>query len=155
MIQQMKRVALWSGLAGMMIAAGCAGRPALLPNPDPSLDKPSTVFAAAAVKRFPYKADAPRGGEAIARAQVGYTLNRIDVVNLSDEDWTNVEVWVNQSYVVFLPSMKAHELKRLNFQMLYNDQGQYFPVDNMKTLVKSVEVYRDGKMYTVPSQLAD
>jgi hypothetical protein len=86
---------------------------------------------------------------------VGYTLNRLDIVNLSDEDWSDVEVWVNQGYVVHVPLMKAHELKRLNFQMLYNDNGQYFPVDNSKVLVKSVELYRDGKMYTVPVQLAD
>jgi len=155
MNQRMMRVGLGLTVAAIVWAGGCAGRPALLPNPDPTLDKPSTVFAADAVKRFPYKTDAPRGGEAVARAQVGYTLNRLDVVNLSDEDWSDVEVWINQSYVVHVPVMKAHELKRLNFQMLYNDNGQYFPVDNSKTLVKSVELYRDGKMYTVPVQLAD
>jgi hypothetical protein len=151
----MKRMGLGLGVTALFVVGGCAGRPALLPNPDPTLDKPSTVFAADAVKRFPYKSDAPRGGEAVARAQVGYTLNRLDIVNLSDEDWSDVEVWVNQGYVVHVPLMKAHELKRLNFQMLYNDNGQYFPVDNSKVLVKSVELYRDGKMYTVPVQLAD
>ncbi|MCC6424288.1 MAG: hypothetical protein IT447_12490 [Phycisphaerales bacterium] len=155
MNQRMKRMGLGLGVTALFVVGGCAGRPALLPNPDPTLDKPSTVFAADAVKRFPYKSDAPRGGEAVARAQVGYTLNRLDIVNLSDEDWSDVEVWVNQGYVVHVPLMKAHELKRLNFQMLYNDNGQYFPVDNSKVLVKSVELYRDGKMYTVPVQLAD
>ena len=155
MNQRMKRMGLGLGVTALFVVGGCAGRPALLPNPDPTLDKPSTVFAADAVKRFPYKSDAPRGGEAVARAQVGYTLNRIDIINLSDEDWSDVEVWVNQGYVVHVPLMKAHELKRLNFQMLYNDNGQYFPVDNSKVLVKSVELYRDGKMYTVPVQLAD
>jgi len=155
MSYRMMRVGLGLGVAALFVVGGCAGRPALLPNPDPALDKPSTVFAADAVKRFPYKSDAPRGGEAVARAQVGYTLNRLDVVNLSDEDWSDVEVWVNQSHVVYVPLMKAHELKRLNFQMIYNDKGQYFPVDNSKELVRSVELYRDGKMYTVPVQLAD
>ena len=70
MSYRMMRVGLGLGVAALFVVGGCAGRPALLPNPDPALDKPSTVFAADAVKRFPYKSDAPRGGEAVARAQV-------------------------------------------------------------------------------------
>jgi hypothetical protein len=148
-----------SGLLLVMVAmtliGGCAGRAELLPNPDPTLRKTAAQFAADAAIRHPYKSDAPRGGEAMARAQVGYSLNRVELVNLSDTEWNDVEVWVNQSYVVFLTRMEPGRLKRLPFQMLYNERGQHFPLNNRKVLVERVELYRDGRMYNVPLQLAD
>lgn len=142
-------------LVGAMMLVGCAGRPSLIPNPDPALRKSSSEFAADAAKRFPYKADAPHGGEAVARSQVGYMLNRLDMSNLSDEDWMDVEIWVNQAYVVHLPAMEKGKLKRIPFQMLFNDQGQYFPLDNHQVLVERVQVYRDGVMYDIPNVIAD
>ena len=75
--------------------------------------------------------------------------------NLSQEEWDNVEVWVNRNYVVFLPKMEPNKLKTLNFQMLFDEKGNYFPLDNKKVLVDKVEVYRDGKMYDVPVRLGD
>jgi hypothetical protein len=135
--------------------AGCAGRTSFVPNIDPRLRKSSTEFAAEAVKHFPYPANAPRGGDAQARAVIGYMLDRIDIENLSDEDWSDVDVWVNQQYVVHVPVMEKNLLKRLDFQMIYNDAGQYFPTDNSKTLVNKVEILRGGKMYDVKPQLGD
>ena len=142
-------------LVAAAVLAGCSGRPSLIPNPDKSLRKTSAQFAADAAKRHPYNKDAPRGGEAVARAQVGYTLNQLDVVNLSQEPWNDVEVWVNQNYVVFLPVMEPNKLKSLNFQMLFDDQGNSFPIDNKKVLINKVEVLHDGKMYDVPVKLGD
>ena len=135
--------------------AGCSGRPSIIPNSDKSLRKTSSQFAADAAKRHPYKKDAPRGGEAVARAQVGYTLNQIDLVNLSQEPWNDVEVWVNQNYVVHIAAMQPNKLETIPFQMIFDDQGNYFPLDNKKTLVNKVEVLRDGKMYDVPVKLGD
>jgi len=145
---------MWVVLA-LTFVAGCSGRPSVFPNSDKSLRKTSAEFAADAAKRHPYKKDAPRGGEAVGRAQVGYTLNQIDVVNLSKDPWNDVEVWVNQNYVVFLPSMPPNQLKSIPFQMLFDDKGAYFPLDNKKVLVTKVEIYRDGKMYDVPVKLGD
>jgi hypothetical protein len=138
-------------------SAGCAGRTSLFRNSDPALRKPSTYFAADAAKRHPYPIDAPRAGDALARAQVGYTLNKIEILNLSDEDWNDIDVWVNQKYVVHIPNLKAKRgrVTSIDFQMLYDDKGNYFPISNMKTLVNTVEIHRDGKMYNVPLQLAD
>lgn len=136
--------------------AGCAGgRPSPLPNPDKSLRRSSAEFAADAAKRHPYKADAPRGGQAMARAQVGYVLDRLEVVNLSGEDWSDVEVWVNQAYVVHLPTMERGKLKVLNFQMIYNDKGNYLPTDSRKERINTVELHQGGTMYDVRVQLAD
>jgi hypothetical protein len=136
-------------------ALGCAGRASFLPNPDPQLRKSSAQFAADAAKRHPYKSDAPRGGEAPSRAQVGYVLDRLEVVNLSDDDWKDVEVWVNQQYVVSIPDMQPGSLKQFNFQMLYDEKGNSFTTDNTETRIKSVELYHDGRMCSVPLQLAD
>jgi len=140
--------------------AGCDGRPSLLPNKDPALQKTSTRFAADAAKRS-YEADAPLGGEAIARAEVDYTLKEVRIGNLSADDWTDVEIWVNKKYVVFLPSLpklnKGEGFRHLNFQLLYDNHGEHFPVGvfNSKMRVDKVQVFREGKMYDVPAPLMD
>jgi hypothetical protein len=137
------------------IGVGCMESPTLIPNPDPNLRKTSAQFSADAVKRHPFKTDAPKGEPNFARSEVGYMVNSLDIVNLSDRDWKNAEVWVNEKYVCMVPDMKQHDLKRLNFEMLFDDEGNYFPRDNSKTLVKTVNVLLDGKMYDCKVTLAD
>lgn len=145
----------------MLGLAGCAGRAELWPNSDPLLRKTSAQFAADAAKRFPYKADAPRGGQALANAEVGYFLDRVDVTNLSNIEWTDVEVWINGSYVVYLPRLEPKTIKSIPFQAIFNDQGQSYPTRegswyNPKPLmVNKVELYRDGKLYDVPVRVAE
>jgi hypothetical protein len=154
----MVAAAMW--VTALAIGAGCAGRPALIPNKDSALRKTSAQFASDAAKRN-YEAEAPRGGEAVGRAEVDYTLKEVRVANLSPEDWENVEVWVNQKYVVHLPVLphqqKGEGYRHLNFQLLYDNEGNYFPVSliSSKMRIERVEVYRDGKMYDVPVHLAD
>lgn len=131
------------------LLTGCQGRPTLFPNPDPSLRKTSTQLAADAARRFPYKADAPHAVESSARAQVAYSLNRLEVLNFSDEDWSDVEVWVNRKYVCHVPKMESRKLKEVHFPMLYDETGAYFPFDNKQTRVETVEIFRDGTMYAL------
>ena len=139
-----------------LLAVGCSKTPpALLPNKDKDLRKSSTAFAADAKERHPYKADAPRGAQAVARAQVGYTSNQLEVVNLSGEEWTDVEIWVNQQYVVFVPRMKPHDLKVLNFRMLFDSKGRSFPMNNSSVRIQKVEAYHAGQMFDIPVGLAD
>ena len=52
-------------VAVAILAASCAGRASMIPNDDPALQKTAVEFAADAAKRHPFKADAPRGGEAV------------------------------------------------------------------------------------------
>jgi hypothetical protein len=132
---------------------GCKARPSLVPNSDPTLRKTNEQFAADAKKRHPYPADATKGGEAVARAQVGYDFNKIELANFSNEDWKDVDVWVNGAYVVHLPRVEKGRLKTINFAMLYDAKGKAFPTN--RTLVKKVEVLRDGTMYDVRVQLAE
>ena len=138
-----------------VLMAGCSQRAWWTPPSDPALRKTFKQFQEDAAKRHPYKSAAPRGGEANARAEVGYMLDQISLVNLSKEEWTDVEIWVNKAYVVYLPKMEPGKLKTINFNMLINDQGKTFPKDNTKTLVEKVEVLYGGKMYDVPVKLGD
>ena len=140
---------------GATLIAGCQGRPTLFPNPDPTLRKTSTQLAADSARRFPYKAEAPHAVEESARAQVAYSLNRLEVVNFSDEDWSDVEVWVNRKYVCHVPRMESRKLKEVHFPMLYDETGTYFPFDNKETRVETVELFRDGTMYDVTVKPAD
>ena len=149
-------IALFPALAFL---AGCAGRPSLLPNSDPALRKTSAQFAADAVKRQPFNTGLPAGGEAKGRAQVGYGMDTVQVVNLSSEDWDNVELWINRKYVVFVPKLPAggERVKTLNFQMFFDDRGHYFPLDNSSPnrMVQQLEMVRGGQVYTIPWRLAD
>lgn len=158
------RKCLFGSLFGLFVmvgaVGGCAGRPQILPNPARELRKTSAQFAADAARRHPYKSDAPRGGTIAGRAQVGYALDVLELANLSDTDWEDVEVWVNKTYVVYVPKVMRsasgnERLIRFTFQMLFDDAGNSFPTDNRKTRIESVEIYKDGKMYDVTTKLAD
>src|SRR5256885_16200458 len=85
---------------------GCAGRPSLFPNSDPNLRKTSAQFAADAAKRHPYKTDASRAGDAMGRAEYDLTFGHLQILNYSEEDWDDVEVWVNHKYVCWLPKIE-------------------------------------------------
>src|SRR3954466_760254 len=68
------RVAGWVSVVSIVclsLLAGCQGRGALIPPPDPDLKKTAAEFAADSAKRT-YPADAPRGGDAQALASVDY-----------------------------------------------------------------------------------
>ena len=157
----MNKIARLLPLLGLMTFAGCAGRAELYPNDDPMLRKTSTAFAADAAKRFPFKANATQGGQAQARCEVGYFLDRVDIVNYSDTEWTDVELWINSSYVVFLPRMEPKLVKSLPFQAIYNDQGASFPTHKggmfnpSPVMVTKVQLYRDGHLYDVPVSTAE
>jgi hypothetical protein len=142
-------------LAGMTL--GCAGRPSLLPNSDPELRKTMSELAADGAKRHPYKSELPRGGDALARASVDYTFRTIQVLNYSDIDWEDVELWVNQNYVVHVPKIPHGKdgAKTLDFTMFFDDKGEYFWTDHGKNRVDQLEVLRDGKMYTIKTAPAD
>ncbi len=140
--------------ATALALAGCSsdGAPSLFPNPDANLHKNSAEFAADAAKRN-YESDAPRGGAAEARAQYELSHRRIDLVNLSKEDWSNVEVWVNQKYVVFVPEMQADIDKKLDFEMFYDQDGHHFDTQGGKNPLQTLEICKDGTLYSVKAVL--
>lgn len=147
---------------GLMLGllAGCAGRAELLPNADLPY-RTSAEFAADAAKRFPYKASATRGGQALAAAEVGYFLDRLDINNLSDVEWTDVECWVNGGYVVYLPKLPPKKIVSVPFQAIFNDAGSSFPTHRGSwynphpLMIDKVELFRDGKLYDVPVRAAE
>ena len=154
-MNSIKRVA--GGVIVLGLLAGCEGRPSLLPNSDPNLRKTSTQFASDAAKRFPYPAGAEKAGPAQGRAQVDLMMAELQVLNYDSQDWTDIDLWVNRSYVVHIPRLsKAKEkVETINFTMLYDAQGHSFSTDGGKNPMKDVEIVRDGKVYQIPLALAD
>ena len=144
-------------LTACAILGGCEGRPGLVPNSDPALNRTSTQFAADAAKRFPYPSTLPRGGTADGRAEVDVMLTRLQILNSSDEDWNNIEIWVNQSYVCHIPSIPKgkQKVETIGFEMLYNANGDYFSTSGGKNPINLVEMKRNGKLYQLPIVLAD
>ena len=135
---------------------GCSGRVSLLPNSDKSLRQTPAQFASSAAKRT-YQFDLPDGGAARARAQVAYDTDTVQILHDSEEDWTDVEIWVNHKYVVHIPRIEAgrKRVKSITFRMLYDDQGNPFPSDNRRQMIDSLEMVRDGTKYSIPLVLAD
>jgi hypothetical protein len=135
---------------------GCAGRVSIMPNSDPTLRRTPSQFAAEAAKKT-YRTDLADGGTAEARAQVAYDVDQIQILNLSSEDWSDVELWVNHKYVVHVPRLEAgkKKVKTLTFLMLYDDQGNPFPRNNMKQRIDSLEMVKGEKKYQIPLVLAD
>jgi hypothetical protein len=144
-------------VCAMFIAVGCAGRPSLLPNSDPSLRRTSAQFAADAAKRHPFKSNAPSGGEAKVSAQYNLTFATVELLNFGDDDIDDVEVWVNRNWCCWIPKLEKGKVrvKTLPFQMLYDDSGNYFWTDNGKNPITTIDIYTGGKMYTVPTKMAD
>ena len=155
------------GLFGicLLLLAGAVGcqdgdRPtSLIPNSDPALRKSKREFSADGLKRHPYHADAPRGGKVRGGATVDYELNTLQLANFTPEDWRNVEVWVNGQWVVYVPLIPANAAtaKTIDFTMLYDQMARPFPAENTtkETMVRKVEIYRDGKMYELAGLTAE
>ena len=155
---RMKLVLLLGAVWGAFLL-GCEGRTSVFPNSDKNLRKTPAQWAADAAKRHPFNPDLPSGGQAVGRAQVGYMLNKVEVWNGSDADWTDVEIWANRTHVAFIPKVEAKgkRVKTIEFEMLYDDQGKHFPTDNKNAQkqIRQLEMVKDGKIYSIPLKLAD
>jgi hypothetical protein len=151
------RLAYCVAATSVAFLVGCEGRPAFVPNTDPALNRTSTQFAADAAKRFPYPSSLPHPGTAQGRAEVDVMLTRLQILNSSDEDWNDIEIWVNQSYVCHVPSIPKgmQRVETIGFEMLYNTSGDYFSTAGGKNPVTLVEMRRNGKVYQLPIVLAD
>jgi hypothetical protein len=147
-----------SGVMACGLLAGCEGRPSLFPNSDSNLRKTSTEFAADAAKRFPYPGEtATKGGEISGRAEVDVMLGTIQILNSSDDDWKDIDVWVNKSHVCHVPIIPKgkEKVETIAFAMLYDAKGSYFSTANGNNPINRVEILREGKLYTIPVRLAD
>lgn len=147
----MRRTLIALSIAAGSFVVGCQDNAVFLPNSDASLNKSGANFASEAKNYFPYPADAQRGERIEARAEIGYMWNVIKIVNYSGKDWENVELWVNKSYVLPLAKMETGKTKVAPFKIIYNDQGQYFPLGG--TMIKELEIKKDGILYTIPTQI--
>jgi hypothetical protein len=145
---------LATGLLLGGLLAGCETTPAVVPQSDPALSKTSAQYAADAVKHFPFKSNLPQSDEQPVRAMPDYSLDFIDFINLTGRDLVAPEVWINRQYVMTISMLKSREIKRLNFRMFYDDQGNHFPLNNNLqkggVIIRQLEVIDEGKIYEVP-----
>ena len=155
-MRTLAKIACCCGLAAGGLMIGCEGRPTAFPNSDPNMRKTSTQFAADAARRFPYPANLPKA-RADGRVELDLMLNRLQVLNSSHQDWNNIDIWVNQSYVCHIPIIPKgmEKVETIEFTTLYNINGDYFTTDNGKNAVKLVEMNMNGTMYQIPLALAD
>jgi len=141
------------GLAVLITSAalvGCNAPPPFLPNSNPALRKTSAQFAADAAHHH-YESTAPKAGQANGRVEVDYGIGRLTIANLSTEDWNDVEIWVNQKYVVSLPKITGNMqgVVQINFQSIFDDSGNHLPISATEKPVNTVEMFKDGKMYSL------
>ena len=138
------------------VMSGCTTRPSFIRNADPDLRKSKAEFAADAAKRQ-YESTTPRGGAANGGAVIDYGIHQISLVNSSSQDWDNVEIWLNRQYVILIPKIPANAARAeiVAFDMIFNSKGTSFPTDSQTTPITSVEMYKDGKIFTLMTQLAD
>jgi hypothetical protein len=137
-----------------LLMMGCESTVSIVPNPDATLRKPPAAFAADASKRQ-YELDAPKESDKQFRADYALVLRQIDLANVSSSDCQNVEVWINEQYVVYCPEFSGKTDKTLKFTMFYDQHGHRFDTQGGKNPIKILEVYRDGTMYEVINHVAD
>jgi hypothetical protein len=138
------------------VMSGCTTRPSFIRNADPDLRKSKGEFAADAAKRQ-YESTAPRAGSANGGAVIDYGIHQITLVNSSSQDWNNVEIWLNHQYVILIPKIPADAARAeiVNFNTIFIPKGASFPTDSGTNPITSVEMYKDGSMFTLMTQLAD
>ncbi|HUB26881.1 MAG TPA: hypothetical protein VL992_15760 [Tepidisphaeraceae bacterium] len=141
------------GLIGLL-AIGCEGTVSLIPDADPNLRQPPAVFAADAAKRH-YEADAQKIPDKDFRAQYALIVHQVDLANISSQDWHDVEVWINGTYVLHIPYFEKKSDKTLYFTMFYDQNGHHFDTNYGQNPIKKIEVFRGGAMYSVVDHVAD
>lgn len=149
-------------VAAAMLIAGCeTNYTRFIPNPDRDLNKSVAEFRADAAKRK-YPTTEPSSVATTAPAQVGqapfrgeidYQLRVINIVNLSDTQWDNVEVWANGMYVCFVPTFPARMQRGIAFRILYTPDGIRPPLTGL--WMQKVELIKDGVVYPIPIFAAD
>lgn len=139
-------------LAALFIAGCTVNTIKPVPNPDRDLRKTPEQFQADAAKRI-YPTTAPTPQPAPFRGEVDYQLDVINIVNLSDTDWNNLEVWANGQYVCFIPTFPARMQHGVAFRILYSPEGQQPPLSGL--WLQKIELVKDGKIYSVPIFAAD
>jgi hypothetical protein len=136
--------------------AGCDVHTGTPMNSDPKLVKKPAEYSADAVARHPMKTDLPKAGEADGVAEIDYDIQMFQLLNLSDTDWDNIEVWVNDRYVTFVPKIEAGKLRTLYFHMFYDGRGNRMPkAVKGEPRIQNIKMLRDDRWFDVKMTLAD
>ena len=142
----------------VLTLAGCSildGRPTLLPNGNKALRKTPAEFAFDAAQRMPYPDDVPVGRSFDVGAEVDYTFDQVHLLNFSGQSFEDVEVWINESYVVHLPVLPDGDKQELPFRIFYGEGGEHFPTNNRTVQVDSLRLLVSGEAVQVPLDIKD
>lgn len=149
-------------IVAALLIAGCeTNSSTLVPNPDHDLNKSMAKFSAdAATRKYPATQSSSLAAisptqvqQAPFRGEVDYQLRVINIVNLSDTAWNNVEVWANGKYVCFVPTFPARMQRGVAFRILFSPDGDRPPLRGL--WLNKVELIKDGAIYSVPIFAAD
>ncbi len=147
-----RSVLLASVSMACVVLAGCESRPTLVPNEDPALNRPAEQLAADATKKFPYPADLALSPNPLPiRAEIGYWINEISLVNYGDADLESVDIWINQTHVIGPLKLQAKKVRKLPFEVFFDAMGKRFPRDGVR--ITSLEIRIDDVMHKVTTQL--
>lgn len=146
------RSAVLAAAVAALLLAGCqVNSTNAVPNPDRNLRKKPEQFKADASKRaYPGAATTQPSP---FRGEVDYQLDVINIVNLSETDWTDVEVWANGQYVCFVPTFPAKMQRGIAFRILFSPEGQRPPLSGL--WLEKVEIVKGGTVYPVVIRAAD
>ena len=91
-------------------------------------------------------------GASVQTAQVGALISHdektLRVVNFSDKDMTNMDVWINRVYVRHVDSLAARSSVDLDLSRFYSKDGSYFG-QNEQPKVELVQLESGGALYAL------
>jgi hypothetical protein len=127
-------------LGALISASGCA--PAKAFNPLDRTPEPAVVLASSVTTPPPaYPQELPIAGTAAARGIVLYGADRIDLMNLGTEPWSDdARLWVNNRYSVLLPPTEPGLMMRLPFELLRDANGIAFPTNNREIRIETAAI---------------
>lgn len=140
----------------VLALTGCTGGyTTFTPNALDSLNRKPAQLAADSAKRT-YPSDVPSAKTNFIRGEAQYTFDHLHLLNLTDEPMQDVEVWVNERFVVHLPTFPTKPfIVKIPFRALYDQDAIHFPTNNRATTVRKVQVLVDGELLDVPVDIAD
>ena len=126
-----------------------------MPNDNPALRKKPAEFAADAATRHPYPAGVPVAETYDVRAEADYLFDNLDLLNFSGRPFEDVEVWVNETYVVHLPVLPDGDVQEIPFRAMYDGTGDHFPTNNRRAQIETVRLLVQGEALDVPMDIKD
>ncbi|MGF1634737.1 MAG: hypothetical protein ACFCVE_12870 [Phycisphaerae bacterium] len=140
----------------LLLSAGLLGcEPTLQPYSRAEYRKTPEDLRLQAMPLHPYPASLPEVSPSYVGGQYGLSVNRLELLQDSGEDWKDLQVWVNETYVAPLGDMPDGKLVQVPFRVMYDAQGKEMPWFRTDVVPEKVEIVREGQRVQVPVRQAD